>query len=78
MELLPEETPITFITGDGATGELRSARSLCSSWTAKAPMTTWTAAYIPAVALEKRTRFDMDDLIAVMTRLRAPGRLPLG
>ncbi|MEG1472381.1 MAG: nucleoside triphosphate pyrophosphohydrolase, partial [Clostridia bacterium] len=32
--------------------------------------------YVPAVPLEKRTRFDMDDLVHVMKRLRAPDGCP--
>ena len=76
MELLPEETPITFITGDGATGELRSAPIPLFELDRQSAYDHLTAAYIPAVALEKRTRFDMDDLIAVMTRLRAPDGCP--
>ena len=35
-----------------------------------------TAAYVPAVPMERRTRYDMDDLVHVMERLRAPDGCP--
>ena len=35
-----------------------------------------TACFVPPVAMESRSRFDMDDLVAVMTRLRAPDGCP--
>ena len=35
-----------------------------------------TAAYVPAVPMERRTRYDMDDLVHVMQRLRAPDGCP--
>ena len=35
-----------------------------------------SACYVPAVPMLERKRFDMDDLVAVMARLRAPDGCP--
>ena len=76
MDLLPEETPVSFFTGDEVTGEL-SVRSVpLYELDRQSAYDHLTAAYVPAVPMERRTRYDMDDLVHVMQRLRAPDGCP--
>ncbi len=74
--LLPDETPVSFLCGNEQTGEL-SLRSIPLFELDRQPAYDHlTAAYIPAVPMERRTRYDMDDLVHVMQRLRAPDGCP--
>lgn len=76
LTLLPEETVVTFISGNNETGEL--ARTQCPLYELdrQKGYDHLTAAYIPAVPMLSRTRFDMDDLVHVTRRLRAPDGCP--
>ncbi len=76
LSLLPEETMVTFITGDEATGELRSAAIPLYQLDRQKFYDHMTAVYVPAVAMLSRNRYNMDDLAAVVARLRAPDGCP--
>lgn len=74
--LMPEEQAVTFIAGDEASGALKAKQIPLFELDRQKEYDHLTAAYIPDAPMEARTRFDMDDLIAVMTRLRAPDGCP--
>ncbi|MCI6377109.1 MAG: nucleoside triphosphate pyrophosphohydrolase [Clostridiales bacterium] len=76
MELLPDETDVVFFTGDEQTGELGSLCIPLYELDRQPVYDHLTAAYVPAVPMARRARYDMDDLIAVMKRLRAPDGCP--
>ncbi|MEG0996481.1 MAG: nucleoside triphosphate pyrophosphohydrolase, partial [Clostridia bacterium] len=76
MALMPEEMTVSFLSGDSQTGELQRVELPLYELDRQPLYDHLTAAYIPAVPLEKRTRFDMDDLVGVMMRLRAPDGCP--
>ncbi|MEG1676742.1 MAG: nucleoside triphosphate pyrophosphohydrolase [Clostridia bacterium] len=76
MNLLPDELPLFFFTGNESTGELSFAEIPLFELDRQKAYDHLTAVYVPAVPLEKRTRFDMDDLVHVMKRLRAPDGCP--
>ena len=75
MELLPAEAELRFFSGDERGALSVRAVPLCELDRQPA-YDHLTAVYVPALALEARKRFDMDDLCAVMRRLRAPGGCP--
>ena len=73
--LLPDDVEIRFFTAD-ARGSL-SMRSIPMYALDRQPeYDHLTACFIPAVARTDRSRFDMEDLVAVMTQLRAPDGCP--
>lgn len=76
MTLMPEEMTVSFITGDTETGELHSQDIPLTELDRQPVYDHLTAVYIPAVAMADRTRFNMDDLVHVMERLRAPDGCP--
>ncbi len=76
MELMPEEERIAFLTGDEKTGELEKCSIPLYELDRQKQYDHLTAAFIPGVELLKRTRFDMDDLMQVVMRLRAPDGCP--
>ncbi len=76
MELLPEETDITFITGDEKTGELSAHVISLFEMDRQDAYDHLTAVHVPGVPMLERTRFDMDDLVHVCMRLRAPDGCP--
>jgi len=76
MELMPEETQITFITGDEQTGDLRQKKIALYEMDRQKGYDHLTAVYVPAVPMLERSRFNMDDLMAVVARLRAPDGCP--
>ena len=76
MELLPEETMITLITGVEKTGELKMKKLPLYEMDRQKGYDHLSAAYIPSVPMLERTRFNMDDLMAVVARLRAPDGCP--
>ncbi len=75
LELLPAETEILFFEGteDGA---LQSRCFQLSELDRQKRYDHLTAAYVPGVPMLSRQRFDMDDLVHVMQRLRGPGGCP--
>ena len=75
LDLLPAETPVTFFEGTKKGGLTSRAAELCELDRQKR-YDHLTAAFVPAVPLLSRERFDMDDLQAVMARLRGPGGCP--
>ena len=75
MNLLPEDTPISFFTG-GEDGSLRVTDVPLFELDRQPAYDHLTACWVPAVPMEKRDRYDMDDLVAVMTKLRAPDGCP--
>lgn len=76
MDLLPEETPVSFFTGDEATGEIAVHSIPLYELDRQSAYDHLTAAYVPGVPMERRARYDMDDLVHVMQRLRAPDGCP--
>ena len=75
MALLAEDTQIWLLAGD-ADGSL-TQRCLPLYELDRLPVYDHlTACYVPPVTMLNRTKFDMDDLVAVMTRLRAPDGCP--
>lgn len=75
MRLLPDDTVLRFFTGDNE-GRLSMAAIPLYALDRQAAYDHLTACYVPARPMAERTRFDMDDLVAVMTRLRAPDGCP--
>ena len=76
MQLMPEEMTVSLITGDEKTGELRREDISLTELDRQPHYDHLTAVYVPGVDMMSRTRFDMDDLIRVMMRLRAPDGCP--
>ena len=76
MELMPEEEEITFITGNEKTGELKRSTIPLFELDRQKHYDHLTAVFIPGVEMLKRERFDMDDLMHVVRRLRAPDGCP--
>ena len=76
MDMMPEETQLTFITGSERTGELKKISVPLYELDRQKAYDHLTAAYVPAVPLLERSRFDMDDLMQVVARLRAPDGCP--
>ncbi|MDD3336369.1 MAG: nucleoside triphosphate pyrophosphohydrolase [Eubacteriales bacterium] len=76
MTLMPEEMTIQLITGDEKTGVLSCAEISLLELDRQKQYDHLTAVYVPAAPLTARTRFDMDDLVHVMNRLRAPDGCP--
>ena len=75
LELLPGELPVTFFTGDDR-GELKALSIALCELDRQKVYDHMAACYIPAVPMADRARFDMDDLLAIMKRLRGPGGCP--
>lgn len=75
MQLLPENTPVVLVSGT-ADGALHAATICLYELDRQPHYDHLTACHVPSVSMQDRTRFDMDDLIAVMQRLRAPGGCP--
>jgi len=76
MDLMPEEADVVLITGDEKSGELKKHAVKLYELDRQKAYDHLTAAYIPAVPMLERTRFDMDDLMHVVARLRAPDGCP--
>ena len=76
LDLLPEDTQVTFITGNEQTGELKRKKLPLYELDRQKNYDHLTAVYVPAVPMLERTRFNMDDLMAVVARLRAPDGCP--
>ncbi len=76
MELLPEETEITLLTGNEQTGELKQKKLPLYEMDRQKGYDHLTAVYVPSVPMLERSRFNMDDLMAVVARLRAPDGCP--
>ncbi|MBP3540462.1 MAG: nucleoside triphosphate pyrophosphohydrolase [Clostridia bacterium] len=76
MQLMPEEMTVSLITGDEKTGALRREDISLTELDRQPHYDHLTAVYVPGVDMMSRTRFDMDDLVRVMMRLRAPDGCP--
>jgi len=76
LELMPEEMKITFFTGDEETGEMAKKTICLYELDRQKQYDHLTAVYVPGVSYLERSRFDMDDLMEVVTRLRAPDGCP--
>lgn len=76
MELMPEEMNILFFTGSEKTGQLSKKEIPLYELDRQKKYDHLTAAYVPAVPMDKRSRFDMDDLVHVMEILRSPDGCP--
>ena len=75
MRMLPDDTALSFFSGD-ADAQLTMVTVPLYALDRQPAYDHLTACYVPAVPMLSRQRFDMDDLVAVMTRLRAPGGCP--
>jgi len=75
MRLLPDETELFFFSGD-ENGSITSVKLPLYTLDRQPLYNHLTSCFVPAVDQLQRTRYDMDDLIAVMTRLRAPDGCP--
>lgn len=75
LDLLPPETEVTFFEGDEKGALTARTMELCEI-DRQNRYDHLAAVYVPAVPMQSRTRFDMDDLQAVMARLRGPGGCP--
>ncbi len=76
LNLMPEEMEIIFITGDEHAGELKRRKIALYELDRQKGYDHLTAVYVPAVPMLERTRFNMDDLMAVVAKLRAPDGCP--
>ncbi len=76
LELMPEEEEIVFLSGDEKTGEMSASHIPLYELDRQKHYDHLTAAFVPGVEMLKRTRFDMDDLMHVVARLRAPDGCP--
>lgn len=76
MTLLADDTNIEFLTGDERTGELFRTVLPLYELDRQRAYDHLTAVYVPGVPMEQRNRYDMDDLVHVMKRLRAPDGCP--
>ncbi len=75
MHLLADDTSVTLLTGK-EDGTLEKVEIPLFELDRRTAYDHLTACYIPPVPMEARKRFDMDDLVAVMKRLRAPDGCP--
>jgi tetrapyrrole methylase family protein / MazG family protein len=75
MTLLPDDAALTFFSA-GGDGSLSAAAVSLFELDRQPAYDHLTACYAPAVPMEKRVRYNMDDLVAVMTKLRAPDGCP--
>lgn len=76
LDLMPEETPVVFISGDEESGELKRRSIALYEMDRQKKYDHLTAVFVPGVEMLSRTRFDMDDLMHVAARLRAPDGCP--
>lgn len=75
LELLPPELEIFLFSGDEA-GRLHMRPAELCELDRQCAYDHLTAVMIPPVPYLRRDRFDMDDLVTVMKKLRAPGGCP--
>lgn len=76
LELMPEELEITLITGNEHTGELKRKKLPLYELDRQKTYDHLTAVYVPAVPMLERKRHNMDDLMELVARLRAPDGCP--
>ncbi|MDY3244436.1 MAG: nucleoside triphosphate pyrophosphohydrolase [Candidatus Limiplasma sp.] len=76
MELLPDELPVTLLTGREEDGSLQAKEIPLMELDRQPSYDHLSAVYIPEVPMEQRSRYDMDDLVHVMARLRSPEGCP--
>lgn len=75
LELLPPEMTVTFFKGTDR-GELEAIHIELCELDRQESYDHLAACYVPAVPMSARERFDMDDLVSIMTRLRGVGGCP--
>ena len=76
MDAMPEEMNILFFTGSEKTGALTAKTIPLYELDRQKKYDHLSAAYVPAVPMEGRSRYDMDDLVHVMEILRSPEGCP--
>ena len=74
--LLPDEWEVTFLYDAARTGEMSAVRIPLYELDRQPAYDHMSAVYVPPAPMESRARYDMDDLVNVMTRLRAPDGCP--
>lgn len=75
MRMLPDDTRLSFFTGS-SDGALQVSSVSLFELDRQPAYNHLTACYVPAMPLLARERHDLDDLVAVMEQLRAPGGCP--
>lgn len=75
MDLLPDDTALILFTGDKK-GDLVSSQISLVELDRQTAYDHLTACFIPAMPIQARIRYNMNDLVAVMKRLRAPNGCP--
>ncbi|NLV57457.1 MAG: nucleoside triphosphate pyrophosphohydrolase [Clostridiales bacterium] len=75
LDLMPPDMEITFFEGTAQGGLQRKCLPLCDM-DRQEHYDHLTAVYVPAMPMLERQRYDMEDLKAVMARLRGPGGCP--
>ena len=76
LEMMPGEMEISFIAGDEKTGEIKRRKIALFEMDRQKGYDHLTAVYVPSVPMLQRNRYNMDDLMAVVARLRAPDGCP--
>lgn len=76
MELLPDELPVTLLTGREEDGSLQAKEIPLMELDRQPSYDHLSAVYIPEVPMWQRSRYDMDDLVHMMARLRSPEGCP--
>ena len=76
MELLPDELPVTLIAGREEDGSLQTKEIPLMEMDRQPTYDHLSAVYVPAVPMEQRSRYNMDDLVRIMARLRSPEGCP--
>ena len=66
MELLPDELPVTLIVGREEDGSLQAKEIPLMEMDRQPAYDHLSAVYVPAVPMEQRSRYNMDDLVRTM------------
>ena len=75
MRMLPDDTELAFFSGSES-GTLTKTAIPLYALDRQPAYDHLSACFVPAVARSARMRFNMDDLVNIMTRLRAPDGCP--
>ncbi len=76
MNLMPEEMTVLFFSGSEKTGRVEKKEVPLYELDRQKRYDHLTAVYVPGLPFERRTRYDMDDLTAIMRRLLGPDGCP--
>ena len=76
MNLMPEEMTVLCFSGSEKTGRVEKKEVPLYELDRQKRYDHLTAVYVPGLPFERRTRYDMDDLTAIMRRLLGPDGCP--